>query len=86
MPAAGARSAPRLTWRRTLWHSARFMGAKVAQLAEHRIRNATVIGSNPIFGSIFFCPKSPSLLTNTSVFNGFPLLLQTATLGRKKAW
>ncbi len=47
-------SAPGLTCRGPLWHSSRLIGANVAQLAEHRIRNATVISSNLIVGSIFF--------------------------------
>ncbi len=49
----------RLTCHQPLWHIAPLDNAKVAQLAEHRIRNATVIGSNPIFGSTLFRNKSP---------------------------
>ena len=71
-PASLGRARPpvkagRLTWRRALWHSAPLVEAKVAQLAEHRIRNATVIGSNPIFGStlsahaILYSPPPPPL-------------------------
>ena len=63
----------RLTCPRPLWHSAPLIEAKVAQLAEHRIRNATVVGSNPTFGSTFFCPKILCLLHNIRVFGAFPV-------------
>lgn len=65
---AEGRDGERLTCRRGLWHSPFFVGAKVAQLAEHRIRNATVVGSNPTFGSTFWGRLSTPRLSKTALF------------------